>query len=297
MIIKIPSLSQNCSRYGQKLNLRPYRSSKLPHQALRSLQKNKKWVRPASWEDETGEEIEKNSQESEPSYKYTSTEMDELAAMMPARLDAPLQSRSKQVLQKILEKHGLVVNTLFMDEVAGDGSSGGTTFPDLPSWLSEKKPSKGRKRKIKVLDDGDDEKIRLENLKACDEIPLSKEMGLGLPIGDPKSMELWMENMENGFEARQQWELHQVFEKAMEIHHSQNSRANNVYSATMWYARVLEQVETGDDFESGEVMKIPAFVRAIFILEENFDELNLRQDALDKKASERSVRQEEVSAT
>lgn len=216
-------------------------------------------------------------------YKYSRTEIDELAAMMPARLDAPVQARSRKVLKEVLEKHGLTVGSLFEDEIIDDASDGVPLFPDLSTWLdSDPAWNKGGKE-----DEGSQDEDGWKNIK--------EPLGLPVPEADDSlGIEFWMENVGTSFREQQEWELSQIFEKAMQLHHLQTKRAKNIYSATLWYGEVMRQIEVWDDYEGGQPMRIPSFVRAIFLLEENFDELNAGQDAMDSAVSKVAAKKEKV---
>lgn len=213
-------------------------------------------------------------------YQYSRTEIDELAAMMPARLDAPVQARSRKVLKEVLEKHGLKVGSLIDDELYDDVPEVMPLLPELSEWLdSDPDWNKGIK----------DANIK----KGWGDV---KEP-LGLPFPDPDDHEkvaFWIENIEGCFEEQQAWELEQLFRKALDVHFAQTKRANNIYSATLWYAEVMRQIEVWDDYEGGSPVLIPSYLRAIFLLDENFDKLNAGQHASDSKVSEMAAKKEKV---
>ncbi|GMH35576.1 hypothetical protein BSKO_03444 [Bryopsis sp. KO-2023] len=199
-------------------------------------------------------------------YKYDSRELKELADMMPDRLDATLKPRSKLLMKQLLDKYDLDTSTLFEDEEEIDLS-------EAPKWLdSKKEPS-------------------MSGFKE----PLPEQMGFPLPQeGDLAGWDFFITNVEMGYEAKKELQLQRVFDQALKLHHSQNFRAKNIYAVSMWYAKVLEQVELWDNYEGGDPSPIPSFVRALYILEESFDDLNEKQIEVDRKIAERSDKLQEA---
>lgn len=61
-------------------------------------------------------------------------------------------------------------------------------------------------------------------------------------------------------------------EKAFELHHGQMARSVNPYATTLFYANVLEDMSKID--EAGETSDIPAWIRALYVMERNFDGWN-----------------------
>ncbi|CAD7695771.1 unnamed protein product [Ostreobium quekettii] len=94
--------------------------------------------------------------------------------------------------------------------------------------------------------------------------------------------------VEGGFEARQEWEMQQVWNKAMELHHSQRERARNIYAMVHWYSSILAKIEKQEYYEGVTPCPVPPFVRGMFALEEEFEKLNEEQKEVDVLASKYS---------
>eukprot|EP00892_Ulva_mutabilis_P001949 jgi/Ulvmu1/11755/UM008_0169.1 len=73
-------------------------------------------------------------------------------------------------------------------------------------------------------------------------------------------------------EGRQMHQMEQVYDKAFELHHGQMARSVNPYATTLFYANVLEDMSKID--EAGETSEIPAWIRALYVMERNFDGWN-----------------------
>lgn len=200
-------------------------------------------------------------------YEYDQKELQELADLMPPPLEASPLPSSKIELRRLLEKHG----------VRCDATFGTNYFEDL---------EKDKAQKSDLHPDFDDlwpeEQTEDEAEVAWREEEISEEEANLIQM------------TEFGYECMRDFEYGQIFTKAMELHHSQRERSRNHFATTMWYAKKLEQAEMQDNYEIADKNPIPTFIRAMFTLEEEFEELNKKQYDVEVKMQEYARDIEEV---
>lgn len=198
-------------------------------------------------------------------YKFDQQELQELLEMMPPPLDGEALPSSDIKFKRLMDKYGLRTDAIFgmdFEQRVQDQEKGLEDQQDLtPAWMRDP--------------------IWEESAEDEDEEDKSKEDFMA----NAKEFTEWIDF---GFECMRERELEDIFNKAMELHHSQRARARNIYAACLWYSEKLKEAENEDYFEGHKESPVPAFIRAFFTLEEEFDELNAKQYEVDLKKQERT---------
>lgn len=205
------------------------------------------------------------------SYKFDQQELQELLEMMPPPLDGEALPSSDIKFKRLMDKYGLRTDALFGVDFEQRVQDRGRGLADqqglTPAWMRDP--------------------IWEESSEEDAEVKKKEEFTI-----DTKEFAEWIDF---GYECMRERELEDIFNRAMELHHSQRARARNIYAACLWYSEKLKEAENEDYFEGHTESPVPAFIRAFFTLEEDFDELNAKQYEVDLKKQERTRQIMDVS--
>lgn len=195
-------------------------------------------------------------------YEYDQKELQELADLMPPPLEDASLPSSKVEIRELLEKYGLRCDATFGTDyhkaTSTEPSTEDSEFHDL--WGEEKT--------------GDEDMEDQE------------------PLSD--LAEHFLQLTDFGYDCAREHEYGKIYEKAMELHHLQTERSRNVYASAVWYSKKLADAEMQDNYEMADKNPIPTFVRAMYTLEEEFDELNSKQPDVEVEMEEKAREMEEV---
>ena len=211
-------------------------------------------------------------------FDYDTKKLQEFDDLMPSSFEPYTLPDSKIQLKRLLEKNGVRCGATF-----------GTDFDErLLDPEARQKRSLGTRSEARL---NSDDFFTGEPTDEDDK----NEAWLGEEISADEAY--FMQTIEFGHECMLEKEAEDIFEKAMELHHSQRARSRNIYATCSWYAKKLHMAELQNSYEIDDPNPIPPYVRAFYTLEDEFEQLNAQQIVEEQKCSEQVQEMIEVNST
>ena len=208
-------------------------------------------------------------------YDYDPSELQDFDNLMTPAFESYSLPNSKIELKRLLNKHGVRCDATFetdYDELIGEQEVKKKT--PVNTWKEKRFVYDDFLAEEQANEDDDDEAWFEEEISEADAYV--------------------MQTAEFGYHCTREAEAEEIFEKAMELHHSQRERSRNLYATCNWYAKKLEMAEMQNTYEIDDPNPIPPYIRAFFTMEEEFEKLNARQIVDEQKYTERVREMEEV---